>query len=150
MDRRASNILQQLATLPPDIYAKVTEVIMKEFLVPQPSIMRTLESVAPHRQKPAKRQRRTGTPRQGYGLSESIQPEQPASRAGMLRELLMKEGPKTAAEIAQRVDIPATQIHPTLASIGAKPVGTTQDADGDERKLYGLPGAMVRDESSGP
>jgi len=136
------HVLQKLADLPPATYERVAEVLMSEFLIPQPSIAATIKALVPSKPRvsiPAPKKPR-GRPATG--------PSQGPSKAGAVRALLTSEGPKTTAEIAQRVGVVATHIHPLLASIGAKPMGTITDADGDDRKVYGIPGSMVRDESS--
>lgn len=136
MDRRAAIVLQKLATkLDAETYAQVAQEIVTEFAVPQPSIGRTLQAlVSPSAPTPVKRQGRPRTPKGEITLAGG-----PVSRAGQLRALLNTEGPKTAVEIAEKLNFPEKQIHPTLASIGAAPVDVQTDADGYPRKRYGFP-----------
>ncbi len=143
MHKKISHVLQKLADLPGPTYERVAEELMQEFLIPQPSLAATLQAIRPSAPStaPTKAKRPRGRPVAKQGGE---------SKAGAVRALLTAEGPKTTAEIAERAGVPATHIHPLLASIGAKPMGVVQDKDGDERKIYGLPGAMVRDETVQP
>lgn len=140
---RVFHVLQKLADLDTKSYERVAEELMKEFAIPQPSIAKSLKALSPpplvptavkRGRPPGKKPTAAKTPGEG-------------SKAGAVRALLETEGPKTTAEIAQRIGVPATHIHPLLASIGAKAVGTVTDPDGDERKAYGFESALVRDES---
>lgn len=135
MDHRAAAALQKLATLPPDIYARVAEVLVLEFSIPQPSISVSLAAIAPRTAlpKPARKKREVKE-------VASTGPGQP-SRSSVIRDMLQHTGPQTTAQIAAAVNIPPNQIHPVLASIGAKPVGVVLDEQGDERKTYGYPSA---------
>ena len=148
MSNKVFQVLQKLADLPPASYERVAEVLMSEFLIPQPSIAATVRALAPSKPRvsvPAAPKKPRGRP----AASVPGQAQGP-SKAGAVRALLTAEGPKTTAEIAERVGVVATHIHPLLASIGAKPMGTVTDADGDERKVYGIPGSMIRDETVQP
>ncbi len=146
MSSRIIHVLQKLADLPPATYERVAEVLMSEFLIPQPSIAATVKALAPSKPRvpppAATHKKPRGRPAAAPGQAQG------PSKAGAVRALLTAEGPKTTSEIAERVGVVATHIHPLLASIGAKPMGTVQDSDGDERKVYGIPGSIIRDEST--
>ena len=146
MSNKVFQVLQKLADLPPATYERVAEVLMSEFLIPQPSIAATVRALAPS--KPRVSVPSPSAPKKPRGRPAASGQAQGPSKAGAVRALLTAEGPKTTAEIAERVGVVATHIHPLLASIGAKPMGTVQDSDGDERKVYGIPGSIIRDESS--
>lgn len=132
MDRHAVTLLQKLASkLPPEIYALVAQEIVSEFAVPQPSIAKTLQALIPAPVAP--QPTRAPKPRK----ERTAPVARSGSVAGQIRELL-RAGPRTTEEIrAALPEVPPNQIHPTLAAIGAKPVGSVVDAEGYTRKQYG-------------
>jgi hypothetical protein len=148
MDRRVAASLQQLSNLPPEVYARVAEVLFTNFSVPQPSIATTFKALTqPLKGPPPPKARAQKRPsrRKLEGREEKPHDQ---SRAARVRALL-QSGPKTTAEILAAVpDLPAPQIHPVLASIGARPLGEVQDSDGDKRKVYGFSASLVREETS--
>lgn len=143
MDRRAIVALQKLSNLPPEIFARVAEVLVGEFSVPQPSIAKTVEALTGHT---GPKPRPSTTHPKSKGKSRPKASPGAPSRAAQVRDLL-QSGPKTTAEIESIIKIPHNQIHPVLAAIGARPMGEVEDDNGDKRKVYGLPGSMVRDEA---
>lgn len=138
MDARLSSALQKLAPqLGAKEYNAVAEVLMHEFLIPQPSIAQSIKAISPI--TPTAPAARRGRPHKKHRVVVAGEPAVEGSKAGAVRELLAS-GPKTTTEIVATAGVDPKHIHPLLASIGAKPVGTVTDAEGDERKVYGIPG----------
>lgn len=64
-------------------------------------------------------------------------PNNGVSRAQRARQLL-EVNPMTAPQLTQALEMDPSHIHPMLASIGARAVGTWSDQDGHEYKTYGF------------
>jgi hypothetical protein len=103
MSNRIFHVLQKLADLPGPTYERVAEELMKEFLIPQPSIAASIQAIRPSApsQKPATPKRPRGRPPASSGTP---------SKASQVRDLLTQGGPKTTSEIAERVGIPREYV----------------------------------------
>lgn len=142
MDRRAVTVLQKLAAkLAPEAYTQVADALVEEFAVPQPSIATTLRAVSGMPAQINAQTVKAKAPRKPSGRRAAGAAPGSPSRSAQIRALLTK-GPMTVADIQAAVpDMPSKQMHPTLAAIGAVPVGTAVDSEGYPRRQYGFPDA---------